>query len=605
MQETKQQNQSSGLKYLLPCLKGYWLPTILTPIFIILEVLLEVFIPLLMAVIVDGGLYRQEDFMLKEFFSEELIANQTKFVITVGLIMVVAALCSLTFGILAARTAAIAGMGFAKNIRKGLFGKIQSFSFANTDKFSTGSLVMRMTSDVNNLQNTFQQMIRGLVRSPIMMIMASVMAISINAKLAVIFIAAIPVLALVLFLCIKTGHPRFEKMLKKYDEMNRAVQENLVAIRVVKSFVREEKEKEKFDASAKDLCKAQIYAQKIFSISTPTQLFVMWTCTILVLAFGGKEVLFGTQGLHAGELVSLVSYTTQVITALGMVSFMMVSISMTRASLRRMNEVFEEEIDIVGADTEYTVENGSIDFENVCFSYTDDEKNLALENIDLHIKSGETIGIIGGTGEGKSTLVQLIPRFYDCLSGKIRIGGREIKEYSLEHLREGVSMVLQNNILFSGTILENLKWGNPRATMEQVEEACKAACAHEFIMSFEKGYDTVLEQGGVNLSGGQKQRIRIARALLKNPKILIFDDSTSAVDTATDEHIRKALAKTAPGTTKLIISQRITSIANADRIVVMHEGTISDVGTHEELLERSEIYQDVYEAQMKGVEQNG
>lgn len=602
MRHCEKKEKGSGIKYLLPCLSGYWIPTILSPVFIVLEVLMEVFIPLLMAVIVDGGLYRQEDFMLRELFPEELIANQTKFVLTVGLIMVIAALCSLTFGILAARMAAVSGMGFARNVRSALFAKIQSFSFANTDKFSSGSLVMRLTADVNNLQSTLQQLIRGFVRAPIMMILASVMAVSIHARLAAVFIAGIPVLAVVLVICIRIGHPRFGKMLTNYDEMNRQVQEDLVAIRVVKSFVREEKEKEKFDASADELCQSQIYAQKIFSVSTPVQLLVMWGCTVLVLLLGGKEILFGSQGLHAGELVSLVSYSTQVITALGMVTFIMMSFSMTKASLNRMNEVFEEEIDIVGADTDYVVENGDLEFRHVNFSYTRDEKNLALSDIDLHIRSGETIGIIGGTGEGKSTLVQLIPRFYDCLSGEVLVGGRNVKEYSLEHLREGVSMVLQNNILFSGTILENLRWGNPDATKEQAEAACKAACAHEFIINFPKGYETELGQGGVNLSGGQKQRLRIARALLKNPKILIFDDSTSAVDTATDEHIRTALRKTAPGTTKIIISQRVTSISQADRIVVMQEGTISDVGTHEELLSRSEIYRDVYESQMKGVE---
>lgn len=597
----KKTDGDTGFKNILPCAKGYLIPTILTPLFIIFEVLLEVFIPMLMAALVDGGLYRVDNFLLSQYFPPELIANQKQFVIVVGLIMILAALLSLLFGSLAARTAAVAGMGFAKNLRKSIFEKIMSFSFKNTDKFSTSSLVMRATTDVNNLQNLYQQAIRMFVRSPIMMILAAVMALRINAELSIIFLVAVPILLFILIWVGKIGRPRFALMLKKYDKMNASVQENVTGVRVVKAFVREEYEKEKFDKAADDLQKTQVFAQKLFTLIGPVQMFIMWTCAILLLILGGKEVIFaGT--LQKGELVSLLTYTNQVVSSLAMVGMIFMMITMTRESIARINEVLNESIDIETNDSKFKVENGDIEFKNVDFSYTGVKENLNLRNINLHIKSGETVGIVGGTGEGKSTFVQLIPRFYDVLGGEVLLAGRNVKEYSLYELRESVSMVLQKNMLFSGTIRENLRWGNPDATDEQIIEACKNACAHDFIMSFPDGYDTDLGQGGVNVSGGQKQRLCIARALLKNPKVLILDDSTSAVDSKTDENIRRAFRNNLKGTTKLIIAQRISSIQDADRIIVLDEGTLSDIGTHEELLERSSIYQEVYRSQNRAKE---
>lgn len=597
----KKTDGDTGFKNILPCAKWYLIPTILTPLFIILEVLLEVFIPMLMAALVDGGLYRVDNFLLAEYFPRELIANQKQFVIVVGLIMILAALLSLLFGSLAARTAAVAGMGFAKNLRKSIFEKIMSFSFKNTDKFSTSSLVMRATTDVNNLQNLYQQAIRMFVRSPIMMILAAVMALRINAELSIIFLVAVPILLFILIWVGKIGRPRFALMLKKYDKMNASVQENVTGVRVVKAFVREEYEREKFDKAADDLQKTQVFAQKLFTLIGPIQMLIMWTCAILLLILGGKEVIFaGT--LQKGELVSLLTYTNQVVSSLAMVGMIFMMITMTRESIARINDVLNESIDIESNDSNLKVENGDIEFKNVDFSYTGVKENLNLRNINLHIKSGETIGIVGGTGEGKSTFVQLIPRFYDVLAGEVRLAGRNVKEYSLYELRESVSMVLQKNMLFSGTIRENLRWGNPEATDEQIIEACKNACAHDFIVSFPDGYDTDLGQGGVNVSGGQKQRLCIARALLKNPKVLILDDSTSAVDSKTDENIRRAFRNNLKGTTKLIIAQRISSIQDADRIIVLDEGSLSDIGTHEELLERSSIYQEVYRSQNRAKE---
>ena len=597
MEKDANQHKNMGFKRILPCAKGYLIPTFLTPLFIVFEVLLEVLIPMLMAAIVDGGLYRADDFLLKEFFSPELIADQKRFVIVVGGIMIVAALCSLAFGMLAARTAAVAGMGFAKNLRKLIFEKIQSFSFRNTDRFSTPSLVMRSTADVNNLQNLYQSAIRMFVRSPVMMILAAVMALRINAQLSVIFIVAVPILLAILIVIGKIGRPRFTAALKKYDKLNASVQENLTGVRVVKAFVREDYEKEKFAAAANAVEKAQVFASRLFTLIGPIQMGIMWTCAIILLLLGGKQVIYGS--LQKGELVSLLSYTNQVVSSLGMIGMVFTMLTMTRASVGRINEVLDEEIDIIGPENDLKVENGDIEFRNVDFSYTNSEDNLNLHDISLHIRSGETIGIVGGTGEGKSSFVQLIPRFYDVLHGEVLLAGRNVKDYSLYELRESVSMVLQKNMLFSGTIRDNLRWGDPNASDAEIEEACLLACAHDFIMSFPKGYDTDLGQGGVNVSGGQKQRLCIARALLKKPKVLILDDSTSAVDSKTDESIRRAFRESLKGTTKLIIAQRISSIQDADRIIVLDKGTVSDIGTHEELMKRSEIYQEVYRSQNK------
>lgn len=600
---TEKSAKNSGFRSLLPCAKGYRLPSFLTPIFIVLEVTMEVFIPLLMAAIVDGGLYGSPDFTLRKYFSAELIADKTRFVIILGGIMVLAAMLSLAFGMLAARTAAVASMGFAKNLRRKVFEKILSFSFKNTDRFSTPSLVMRTTADINNVQNLYQQMIRIFVRAPVMMVLAAVMALRVNAELSVIFLVALPIMFCTLISMGMIGKPRFRIMLKKYDKMNASVQENLVAARVVKSFAREDYEKKKFAASADDLKKAQIYAQKLFSLLPAIQMGIMWTCAVILMLMGGNQVFAGT--LTKGELVSMLTYTNQVVGSVSMVAMIIMMLTMTRESVTRINEVLDEVPDITDNGSTFKVENGEIEFRNVDFSYSGKNDNLTLSDINLHIRAGETIGVVGGTGDGKSTLMQLIPRFYDALSGEVLVGGRNVKDYSLYELRESVSMVLQKNMLFSGTIRDNLRWGNKDATDEQIEHACRLACAHDFVMSFPDGYDTDLGQGGVNVSGGQKQRLCIARALLKNPKILILDDSTSAVDSRTDESIRAAFRESLPGTTKLIIAQRIASIMYSDRIIVMDKGRISDVGTHDELMQRSEIYREVYLSQNKELPQEG
>lgn len=600
---TEKSAKNSGFRSLLPCAKGYRLPSFLTPIFIVLEVTMEVFIPLLMAAIVDGGLYGSPDFTLRKYFSAELIADKTRFVIILGGIMVLAAMLSLAFGMLAARTAAVASMGFAKNLRRKVFEKILSFSFKNTDRFSTPSLVMRTTADINNVQNLYQQMIRIFVRAPVMMVLAAVMALRVNAELSVIFLVALPIMFCTLISMGMIGKPRFRIMLKKYDKMNASVQENLVAARVVKSFAREDYEKKKFAASADDLKKAQIYAQKLFSLLPAIQMGIMWTCAVILMLMGGNQVFAGT--LTKGEFVSMLTYTNQVVGSVSMVAMIIMMLTMTRESVTRINEVLDEVPDITDNGSTFKVENGEIEFRHVDFSYSGKNDNLTLSDINLHIRAGETIGVVGGTGDGKSTLMQLIPRFYDALSGEVLVGGRNVKDYSLYELRESVSMVLQKNMLFSGTIRDNLRWGNKDATDEQIEHACRLACAHDFVMSFPDGYDTDLGQGGVNVSGGQKQRLCIARALLKNPKILILDDSTSAVDSRTDESIRAAFRESLPGTTKLIIAQRIASIMYSDRIIVMDKGRISDVGTHDELMQRSEIYREVYLSQNKELPQEG
>lgn len=600
---TEKSAKNSGFRSLLPCAKGYRLPSFLTPIFIVLEVTMEVFIPLLMAAIVDGGLYGSPDFTLRKYFSAELIADKTRFVIILGGIMVLAAMLSLAFGMLAARTAAVASMGFAKNLRRKVFEKILSFSFKNTDRFSTPSLVMRTTADINNVQNLYQQMIRIFVRAPVMMVLAAVMALRVNAELSVIYLVALPIMFCTLISMGMIGKPRFRIMLKKYDKMNASVQENLVAARVVKSFAREDYEKKKFAASADDLKKAQIYAQKLFSLLPAIQMGIMWTCAVILMLMGGNQVFAGT--LTKGELVSMLTYTNQVVGSVSMVAMIIMMLTMTRESVTRINEVLDEVPDITDNGSTLKVENGEIEFRHVNFSYSGKNDNLTLSDINLHIRAGETIGVVGGTGDGKSTLMQLIPRFYDALSGEVLVGGRNVKDYSLYELRESVSMVLQKNMLFSGTIRDNLRWGNKDATDEQIEHACRLACAHDFVMSFPDGYDTDLGQGGVNVSGGQKQRLCIARALLKNPKILILDDSTSAVDSRTDESIRAAFRESLPGTTKLIIAQRIASIMYSDRIIVMDKGRISDVGTHDELMQRSEIYREVYLSQNKELPQEG
>ena len=581
------------------CLAGYRGWTAAAALFGGLEVVLEVFIPMLMSVIVDGGLYREEDFMLRGLFPDALVAQRDRFVLTVGGIMVLIACLSMVCGLLSARCSAIASQGFAKNLRTMLLDRIQSFSFSNIDRFSTPSLITRATTDVNTVRTTMHLIIRSLTRSPIMLVLATVMAFTISPHLSLFFLASLPVLAVTLAIMMHIGQPRFRRMLVKMDDMNRAVQENLVNSRVVKAFVRGDYESERFAGTAEELRHAQLASSRLFTLTGPIQMGIMWTCTVLLLLFGGREIIFRTTGLLTGELVSIVSYSTQAVSSLTMLSWLIMSLARAQASMRRINEVFDERPDIADGPSDKLVADGSVDFDNVCFSYTRDPQKLNLCHVTVHIKSGETIGVIGGTGEGKSTLVSLIPRFNDTLSGTVRVGGVDVRDYTLEHLRDGVSMVLQNGTLFSGTIAENLRWGKPDATLAEMKAACAIACADEYIDRFPDGYETLLEQNAANLSGGQRQRLRIARAIIKQPKILILDDSTSAVDMATDEHIRRGLREALPGTTKIIIAQRIASILSCDRILVLDEGRLSDIGTHDELMARNQIYRDVYDSQMK------
>lgn len=567
--------------------KGYKLPTILTPLFVMVEVFLEIFIPTLMAKIVNS---------LQETPLPDDIVN---IVVTNGLLMVASAVASLVFGALAGRTSSIASTGFAKNLRAELFEKIQQFSFANVDKFSTASLVTRCTTDVNNAQTAFMQLTRVVFRAPTMLIMATIMAFRLNPDLSVIFFVAIPLLGIAMAVLVVKVHPMFRKMLKCYDHMNATVQEDLVAIRVVKAFVREEHEIEKYRDATEGVRVSQLAAEKTMVLINPIANIVMYGTTIALLFVGGGEIIDGH--MKAGDLTALMTYSAQILMSVMMICFISVSLVLSRASLQRINEVLFEEPDIKDGAGDFEVEDGSIDFDNVNFSYSNNAENLTLENINLHIKPGQMVGVIGGTGDGKSSLVQLIPRLYDVLEGSVKVGGRDVRDYNLHNLREGVSMVLQKNVLFSGTIKENMLWGNENATDEEIIAACKVAQAHDFVSSFPDGYETDLGQGGVNVSGGQKQRLCIARALLKKPKIMIMDDSTSAVDTATDAAIRSALRSEVGHMTTIIIAQRISSVQDCDMIVVMNDGKINDIGTHEQLLERNTIYQEIFNSQQKGV----
>ena len=587
MEQTGKKGMGYVLRRLLSCVGEYRKYVILTPIVMIGEVLMEVLIPRVMAKIVDVG-----------------IANSdTSYTIRMGLIMVGMALFSLLCGALGGRFAAVAGMGFAKNVRAKLFGKVQDFSFANVDKFSTASLITRLTTDTTNVQNTFMMLIRTAVRSPFMLICALIMAISLNAKLATVFLVAIPVLGGVMAFITITAYPRFGKMLEKYDALNERVQENLIGIRVVKAFVREKYEGDKFVASADEVRAAQVHAEKIVILGMPAMQLSMYGCILAVLWFGGNMVTHGN--MLVGELSSFISYITQILMSLMMLSMLFVMTTISIASAKRITEVLDEvpDIDDEGADKSLVPADGSIVFDHVSFSYSGEHGNYALKDIDISIKSGETIGIIGGTGSAKTTLVQLIPRLYDTVEGVVKVGGRDVRDYSLENLRNDVAMVLQKNVLFSGTIKENLKWGNENATDEEIEEACRQAQAHDFIMSFPDKYETDLGQGGVNVSGGQKQRLCIARALLKKPKIIILDDSTSAVDTATDAKIRDAFAEHLADTTAIIIAQRISSVQHADRIIVLDDGRIDAFDTHENLIKNNKIYREVYMSQQKGDEE--
>ena len=591
---------------LLGYAKGYGVYAILSPLTIVLEVLIEVAIPFLMSVIIDSGingipLSEKEGFvvglLLKFGFGEK---QGIDLVVSTGVLMVAMACISLLCGASAAYFAAKAGMGFGKNLRGAMFGKIQDYSFANVDKFSTGSLITRMTTDVNMIQNAFMMAIRMLVRSPLMFVMAITMAIDINKKLSLVFLIVGPLLAFTLIFIGSKAHPRFERMFKKYDRFNTSIQENLISIRVVKAFVRAKHEKEKFRVSNDELKAASIFAEKLIILNGPVMMVAVYACILSILWFGSKLIFVGDMQL--GDLMSFITYVQQILMSLMMISMIFVMSVMARASMKRVCEVLDEEPTIQDkkADEGLIVKNGDIEFKNVSFRYNETAEEPVLSNINLSIKSGETIGILGGTGSAKSSLVQLIPRLYDVSEGEVLVGGENVKNYKLHNLRDSVSMVLQSNVLFSGTIEENLRWGNENATMEEIREAAKIACADDFVMSFPEQYNTDLGQGGVNVSGGQKQRLCIARALLKNPKILILDDSTSAVDTATDGKIREGMKNSLPETTKLIIAQRINSIQHADKIVVLNDGKIDDIGTHDELLSRNEIYKDVYISQQEG-----
>ncbi len=583
----------STLRKLLDGLeRKYRIYAVLAPVSIMGEVLLEVLIPLIMARIIDVG-----------------IANKdAAYVAKYGLLMIAAAICSLSFGVLAGRFAAVSALGFSRNLRKRLFNKVQDFSFSNVDKFSTASLVTRLTSDVNNAQNTFQMIVRMCVRSPFMFISAIVMSFSINSKLALVFLAAVPLIAVPSAFIHVKAFPRFQLMMKKFDRLNAVVQENLIGIRAVKAFVRENHETEKFREAAEDVRQTQVRAEKLVILTFPIMQLVMYLGIIAMLWFGGNFIIQGS--MQTGELVSFITYLSQILMSLMMISMVFVMLVISRASIARICEVLDEESDIkdgclavrnAGADdTETVPADGSIRFNHVYFSYDKKPENAVLQDITLEIPSGKTVGIIGATGSSKTTLVQLIPRLYDVLSGSVEVGGHNVKDYALSALRNSVSVVLQKNVLFSGSIKENLRWGNPSATDAELEEACKAAAAHKFITSFPEGYETELGQGGVNLSGGQKQRLCIARALLKKPKVLILDDSTSAVDTATDAVIRQSMKNCLPETTKIIIAQRIASVQEADVIFVMEEGRIVASGNHDFLAENCDIYREIYESQLKG-----
>ena len=574
------------IRKLAKYIRGYVRETVLAPVTIIFEVLIEVYIPFLMAKIIDVG-----------------IANRdVGYVTKIGAIMVGLSLCSLCMGALSGRFAAVAATGFAANLRKAIFGKIQDFSFANIDKFSTASLVARMTTDVTNVQMAFMMMTRIMFRAPVMLVSALIMAITINGELAQVFLVAVPVLAVVMYFITTRAYPRFAAMFKKYDAMNASVQEDLIAIRVVKAFVRRDFENKKFTVSADDLCEAQVKAERLVVLGMPCMMMTVYGCITAILWFGGQDVIGGT--LLSGELLTFITYVNQILMSLMMIAMIFVNLVLSKASGDRIIEVLDEKIDITddAADPDLVPEDGSVEFENVSFSYSKDPDNLTLRDINVRIRSGEVIGVLGGTGSAKTSLVQLIPRLYDVYSGKVKVGGRDVRDYKLENLRDAVAMVLQKNVLFSGTIRENLKWGNANATDGELEEACRAASAHDFIMSFPDGYDTDLGQGGVNVSGGQKQRLCIARALLKHPKVMILDDSTSACDTATDAAIRAAFRRELSGMTTIIIAQRIASVMDADRIIVMNDGRIAAMGTHDELMKSSSIYREVFESQQKGAE---
>ena len=578
-------------KTLLKSVREFKRTAILTPIFVAVEVVADVLIP----------------YTIAELVNQIKAGCELMTIVWYGLALIGMAIIAVITGWAAGTTSARASTGFARNLRKDMFYNIQNFSFANVDKFSTSSLVTRLTTDVSNVQMSFMMVIRGVVRSPLMLIFSVVMAYRMAGSLSLIFLVVIPVLGGGLFLISRTVMPLFQRVFKKYDRINESIQENVQAMRVVKSYVREEHEKEKFNTAAADVANDFTKAEKILALNSPLMNLCMYTSNTLILLLGSRLVVSsGGTALDVGQISALVTYSVQILMNLMMLSMIFVMLTMSMESARRISEVLNEKSSITSpADPVTEVKDGSIDFDNVNFRYSEHAERMALSDIDLHIRSGETIGILGGTGSSKSSLIQLISRLYDATEGTVAVGGVDVKDYDLDVLRNEVAVVLQKNVLFSGTIKENLRWGDLDATDEELVEACKLAQAHDFISQFPKGYDTYIEQGGTNVSGGQKQRLCIARALLKKPKILILDDSTSAVDTHTDAMIRKAFKEYLPDTTKIIVAQRVSSVEDADRIIIMDNGTINAVGTHAELLATNAIYQEVYESQVKGGDPDG
>ncbi len=573
------------IKVLKKSIRDYKLPSILTPIFIIGEVVLETLIPTVMAVLIDE-------------ISKSISMDP---IIKYGLILLAMALASLLCGFIAGKFAATASCGYAKNLRHDMYYKIQDFSFAEIDRFSTSSLVTRLTTDVTNVQNAYQMIIRIAIRTPLMLIFAFVFSFRINWRIALIFLAAMPVLMLALALMMKFVMPFFRKIFRKYDDMNESVQENVQAIRVVKSFVREDYEKGKFEKVSSEVRNDFTKAERIMALAWPIMMLCIFTVMAVIMFLGSKTIITSHgEELTVGNLSALINYAIMALMSMMMLSMVIVMLTMSVESANRIKEVLVTESSLKSPENGITtVENGDITFENVSFKYSEKAEKYALENINLSIKSGETVGILGGTGSSKSSLVQLIPRLYDVSEGRLLVGGKDVRDYDLVALRDSVSMVLQKNVLFSGTIKENIRWGNAAASDAEIKRVCRLACADEFIESFPDGYDTHIEQGGTNVSGGQKQRLCIARALIKKPKILILDDSTSAVDTKTDALIRKAFREEIPDTTKIIIAQRVASVEDADKIIVMEGGRIAAIGTHEELMQTSEEYRSVYESQTR------